>query len=155
MPDLNEPVLPFIDILPSFGDTLVEYLKNNPMIRGKVEQAVFLDDTPSGESMPCIVCSYVSGGETNDSPRPNIEVVYKVSAYSHNKFNSAQIAGFVHRALNTKRIPLPYEWVNYWTAGYNWQIKTEYRSSQKVYISSRLYEFRANLTLEPTIRRSP
>lgn len=144
----------YIDILPSFEESLRDYLRNDPNLKGNVQERVYINNPNAGERIPMIIVSHVTGGETNDSPRDAIDVTYKIEVFAENEPLARKIAGFVHRALHKRKLPLPVNWFTYWIRGYNWFSKAESKGNVKLYKAGRFYEFRANETTSPNIMRT-
>lgn len=143
----------YIDILPEFEESLRDYLRGESNIKGVVHGRVHLNNSPAGETIPLIIVSHVTGGETNDSPRDMIDVTYKIEVWAENEPLARKIAGFIQRALHKRQIPLMGKWLAYWIRGYNWISKTESRGNIKIFKAGRFYEIRANETTQPNIVR--
>lgn len=135
---------PIILIENAFINRLLGHTQINLIASG----FVFPIQAPPGNSMPYIEVRYAGGGNTNTSPRDDVEVVMQVIGYSTDNEQSGQLAGYFRDALHEQYIALA-GWSNYYIQEDRLIERVKYGDQMPVYIRGALYEVRADKNTTP------
>lgn len=100
-----------LDILPALEIAILERLQGAIPF---VENAVFPQSCPPGQSYPYIDYTYIRGGELNDSPRQEIDVTYLIVGRSDDYLKSMRLASLINDAMTKTILALPVPYRTHW-----------------------------------------
>lgn len=103
-----------MDITTLVQTAIVSALTANHGIQVFVGTRIYELQAPAQTPYPFIIMTLMAGGDTNISPRREIDLEYLIEAWAENSAVAATIAGYVDGALHEQTLTID-GWTNYRT----------------------------------------
>lgn len=91
---------------------LYSKLTSGTALAALVSTRIYDTHVPASGTYPLVLFQHVAGGDTNSSPRRDVDVQFRVEAMARSAAEARQIAGFIDDLLHEQELTIT-GWSNY------------------------------------------
>jgi len=128
---------------PTIDKAIYDKLVSDDNVQDLVGNDVYMLAAPSGVNEDYILYRQIAGGFEHTSPRPEIDVIYRIEGVASSRQNADEIASAIYHALHDQRLPIE-GWNNYDTAGGGWYTLIDNVGGYTTYRVGGMYRIRAD-----------
>jgi hypothetical protein len=134
---------------PTIDQAIYNKLVGDSEISTLVGADVYALQAPSGAAEPYILFKQIAGGFEHTSPRPEIDVVYRIECVATSRENAEEGASAIYHALHDQDLIID-GWNNYDTAGGGWYTLIDNSEGDVSYRVGGMYRIRADQIAVPS-----
>jgi hypothetical protein len=134
---------------PTIDQAIFNKLVGDSEVSSLVGTDVFVLQAPSGTIEPYILFKQIAGGFEHSSPRPEIDVTYRIECVATSREGAEEGASAIYHALHNQDLIID-GWNNYDTAGGGWYTLIDNSEGDVSYRVGGMYRIRADQIAVPS-----
>lgn len=134
---------------PTIDQAIYSKLTGDSEVSTLVGTDIYALQAPSGTIEPYILFKQIGGGFEHTSPRPEIDVTYRIEYVATSREQAEEGASAIHNALNNQNLTID-GWNNYDTAAGGWYTLIDNEEGGMFFRAGGMYRIRADQVAVPS-----